>query len=103
VRGETPAPRQRRNGGSSGRAAASALRLANTVGAALSARRVLGNAEAAPLAGGAVLLLTLGVLGLLWPAILGWPLAVIALWLGLSLATRWWKLRRRGTHDADKP
>jgi cardiolipin synthase len=96
VRGESPASRHPRSGGgSSGRAAASALRLANTVGAALNHRRVLGNAEAAPLAGGAVVLAVLGLLGLLWPAVLGWPLAAILLWMAVILGARWWKLRRR--------
>ncbi|HEX7341063.1 MAG TPA: phospholipase D-like domain-containing protein [Rhodanobacteraceae bacterium] len=81
--------------GSSGRAAASALRLANTVGAALTDRRVLGHAESAPLAGGTIVLLILGGLGLVWPAVLGWPLAVIALWMAACLGSRWWSLRRR--------
>lgn len=103
VRKESPSARQRRSGGSSGRAAASALRLANTVSAALTDRRVLGNAEAGPLAGGALVLLVLGGLSLWWPQVLGWPLGVIAVWLGLSLGARWWHLRRSSARDDEHP
>ncbi|MDA3914388.1 phospholipase D-like domain-containing protein [Oleiagrimonas sp.] len=97
-------PRPRRPGGSSSRAAAASLRLANTVGAALTERRVLGSAERGPLGVGALALLTIGVSSLFWPAILGWPLAIILLWLGLGLAVRWWKLRERtkAAEDADR-
>lgn len=104
--GERP-PRPRRPGGSSSRAAAASLRLANTVGAALTERRVLGRAERGPLGAGAVALLVLGACGLLWPAVLGWPLALMLLWIGLGLAVRWWKLRIRtrdpGIPDEDDP
>jgi len=97
-------PRPRRGGGSSGRAAAAGLRLANTVGAALTERRVLGSAESGPLGLGALVLLLLGVLTLFWPAVLGWPLALIALWLGLGLGARWLRLRERHRREqADDP
>lgn len=92
-----------RGRGSSGRAAAGALRLANTVGAALTSRRVLGHTESTPLAIGAGALLLVGVLGIMWPALLGWPLAVIALWAGIGLGLRWWKLRRRTNHEHRNP
>ena len=96
--------RPRRAGGSSGRAAAASLRLANTVSAALTERRVLGSAESGPLAVGAVALLLLGALTLVWPAVLGWPLALLCLWLGLGLAVRWRHLRRRQRREqADPP
>ncbi|GAB3041363.1 hypothetical protein GCM10027285_28520 [Oleiagrimonas citrea] len=87
--------RPRRPGGSSGRAAAASLRLANTVGAALTERRVLGSAEATPLIIGAATLMLLGVVSLIWPAVLGWPLALMLLWLGLGLATRGYRLYRQ--------
>ncbi len=79
-------------GGSSSRAAASALRLANTVGAAIANRRVLGDSERGVLtvAGGA--LVALGALGFWMPQLLAWPLAAFAAWLGLSLL--WRRLRR---------
>src|SRR5699024_11213161 len=86
--------------GSSGRAAAGALRLANTVGAALTDRRVLGTTESTPLLAGALLLMVLALLTVYWPAVLGLPMAAIVLWTALSLGARWWALRRR-SRDTD--
>ncbi|HEV7776363.1 MAG TPA: phospholipase D-like domain-containing protein [Luteibacter sp.] len=92
----------RYGGGSSGRAAAGALRIANTVGAALSDRRVLGDTETGPVLAGTIGLLVLGVIGLLWPAVVAWPLGIIALWFSLNLGIRWWRLRaKRRRHDED--
>ncbi|WP_243041130.1 phospholipase D-like domain-containing protein [Dyella sedimenti] len=87
--------RQRHVGGSSGRTAAGALRIANTVGAALTDRRVLGDSSPTPLLGGALLLALLAVVAVLWPAVLGWPLSVVAAWLALNLVARAWQLRQR--------
>jgi cardiolipin synthase len=93
----------RYGGGSSGRAAAGALRLANTVGAALSDRRVLGDTETGPVLAGMVGLLVVGVVGLLWPAVVAWPLGIIALWFSLNLGIRWWRLRKkRRRHDEEE-
>ncbi|HET7267821.1 MAG TPA: phospholipase D-like domain-containing protein [Oleiagrimonas sp.] len=86
--------------GSSGRYAAGALRLANTVGAALTDRRVLRRTESTPLLVGALLLLALGLLTVWWPAVLGLPMAAIVLWTAINLGARWWVLRRR-SRDAD--
>jgi cardiolipin synthase len=85
----------RAQGGSSGRAAAGALRLANSIGAAITNRRLLGPAESGPLliAGGALLVAAL--LGLIWPRLIAWPLAVLAIWIGTSLIGRWIAARRR--------
>jgi cardiolipin synthase len=88
-------PRARHMGGSSGRAAAGALRIANTVGAALTDRRVLGDTATAPLVIGTVALSVLAVLGFFWPAVIGWPLGVVATWLALNFGVRAWTLRRR--------
>ncbi len=96
LKGRRPLPRgqvtRNTRGGSSSRAAASALRLANTVGAAISNRRVLANSERGVLsiAGGA--LLALAALGLWLPEVLAWPMAAFSAWLGLSLL--WRRLRR---------
>ncbi len=97
--------RPKRSGGGSSRAAAGAMRLAHTVGAALTHRRVLGDTETGPMLGGALGLLVIALLTFYWPAVLGWPLAVIALWLSISLASRWWQMRhqRRREHaDAER-
>ena len=79
--------------GSSGRAAASALRLANSVGAVLTDRRVLGDTDTGPLLTGTAALALLAVIGTLWPAVLAWPLALLAAWLALNLGVRAWRNR----------
>ena len=78
-------PRHRR--GSRG-AAASAMRLANTVGAAVTNHRTLGRAEGRILSLAGLGLLVLGVLAVLWPRAVASPLAVLALWVGLALLWR---------------
>ena len=98
-------PRVRGAGGSSSRAAAGALRIANSVGAALTHPRVLGEVSAVPLLLAAVLLAVLAGIAVLWPAWIGWPFAALAGWLALNLAIRGWRLRRRrhgaATHASD--
>ncbi|MFN7979342.1 MAG: phospholipase D-like domain-containing protein [Vicinamibacterales bacterium] len=74
-----------RKRGRPSRAAAGALRLGHTVGAALAATRPLGAAEAPTLAGGGLLLLLLAALALWRPTWLAYPIGVAAVWLGLSL------------------
>ena len=80
--------------GSAGRATAGALRLGNTVTAAVAGHRVLAPAEARivacarggpPVAAG---------LAFRWPRLLARPLAVLLVWLGGALLTRAWHLRR---------
>jgi cardiolipin synthase len=88
-------PPPRRMGGSSSRAAAGALRIANTMGAALTDRRVLGDTETGPLVGGTLFLVVLALVAILWPAVIGWPLAVLALWFALNLGIRAWLAHRR--------
>lgn len=99
IRGERHRVSVHHGRGSGGRAAAGAMRLAHTVGAALTDRRVLGHAESTPLAWGALVLTVLGILGIIWPAVLGWPLAAVALWMALSLGSRWLTLRRNALRE----
>jgi cardiolipin synthase len=82
-----PYPRAR--GGSSGRAAAGALRLANSVGAAITNRRVLGRTESGPLLIAGLFLLGCAIVGVLWPQVVAWPLAALATWIGLTLIWRY--------------
>ncbi|MBP7779124.1 MAG: cardiolipin synthase B [Acidobacteria bacterium] len=79
--------------GRSGRTAAGALRLGNTVGAALTARRSLRAAEAPTLATGGVVLVAFGALAAWWPSMVGYPVAVLTAWLGLSLFGSAWRTR----------
>jgi cardiolipin synthase len=78
----------RARGGSSGRAAAGALRIANSVGAAIANRRVLGRSESGPLMFAGVLLLIAALIGFLWPRVAAWPMAALAAWIGASLIAR---------------
>ncbi len=88
-------PRAHHDGGSSSRAATGAIRLANRMGAALVDQRVLGRADAGPLALGALTLLLLAVVAWWRPAVLAWPLGLLCAWLALNLAIRAWRERRR--------
>ncbi|HRO59069.1 MAG TPA: phospholipase D-like domain-containing protein, partial [Burkholderiaceae bacterium] len=97
-----PRPRrhQRRDGppgsrGSAGRAAAGALRIGNTVGAAITNRRILGPAEAGMMNVAGALLLLLSGVALLWPRVAMFPLALIGSWLGVSFLVKGYRLRSR--------
>ncbi len=89
-------PFARAQGGSSSRAAASALRIANSIGAAIMNRRVLGPAEAGPMLVSGTALLACAVLTLIWPRVIAWPLAVLGIWVGASLIVRYLDVRKRG-------
>jgi cardiolipin synthase len=90
------AHRSPRGAGSAGRATAGALRLGNTVTAAVAGHRVLARAEARIVAVlGGVLLAGAGLV-FRWPRLLAWPLALLLVWLGSALLARAWRLRRGG-------
>jgi cardiolipin synthase len=94
---EVPAgahPRRRRRYRVGSRATAGALGIGSAMGAALTARRPLGAAEARLLGAGAILLLAIGLLALYWPRAITVPLAVISIWIALALATRAWQIHR---------
>lgn len=90
-------------GGSSGRVAASALRLANSVGAIITDRRALGAAEATPLLVGACILLALSLVAFLWPHLFAWPLGALGLWCALVLLLRLVRLRKKRQTSAASP
>ena len=98
LRSAVPRPRgqrmPRRVRGSAGRAAAGALRVGNTVGAAISERRTLESGDRRMVFLGGLALLALAVLWGVFPRALGIPLAVVFGWLGLSLLWKAWRLRR---------
>jgi cardiolipin synthase len=85
--------------GSASRAAASALRIGNTLGAAITRRRVLGASEAGITGKFGLLLLLLATLSVLFPLVIAVPLALIAGWIGVVLIVKAWRLRRRAAED----
>jgi cardiolipin synthase len=97
---QPPRRTRRRRGGSTSRAAAGALRIGNTFGAAISAKRPMGPSEAVLLVYGALLAIGLGIVGFMWPRVLSVPLGVIAVWLGLSWTFKAWALYRKHRQEA---
>jgi cardiolipin synthase len=87
--------RPARGAGSAGRAAAGALRLGNTVTAAVGNRRVLAPAEARIIAGIALTLIAAAAAAFRWPRLLAWPLAAILAWVGIGLVIRAYRLNRQ--------
>jgi cardiolipin synthase len=98
LRSAVPRPRKltlpRRSRGSASRAAAGALRVGNTVGAAISERRTLEGGERRTVLLGAAVMLALATLWALFPRIMAVPLVLAFAWLGLSLLWKAWRLRQ---------
>ncbi|MEZ5462293.1 phosphatidylserine/phosphatidylglycerophosphate/cardiolipin synthase family protein [Dokdonella sp.] len=88
-----------RRKGSTGRAAAGALRLANTMGAAITNRRVLGPAESYSLGTASLFLGVTGITSVLWPRLLAWPVGALAIWFSLVLFGRFLVARRKSAMD----
>lgn len=82
-------------GGSSGRAAAGAIRISNAVGAAFTSRRVLQPVEARLILIAGFLLLGTASLLYFFPELAGYLLMVISGWIGVALIYRGWRLYRR--------
>jgi cardiolipin synthase len=80
--------------GGAGRAAAGALRLGRTVGAALTEQRVLATTEAKIVAVVAVIALLLAICVVIWPWVAAAPVALFLAWASLVLVTRAVSLRR---------
>jgi cardiolipin synthase len=83
------------HGGSASRAAAGALRLGRAVGAALTEQRVLAQTEARFVAIVGVALVAIAVIGIIWPLVIAIPLAIVLLWISISLFNRAHALRRQ--------
>lgn len=83
----------RRGGGSASRLTAGAIRVSNTVGAALTSRLVLGAAEAKIMMSGGVILLSLAIAASLEPLLVAAPFALIAGWVGIALLIQAYHLR----------
>jgi cardiolipin synthase len=82
-------------GGSSGRAAAGAIRISNAVGAAFTNRRVLEPVEARLILTTGFLLLGTAALLYFFPQVAGYSLMAILGWIGIALIDRAWKLYRK--------
>ena len=97
LRSSQPRPRgqrvPRRARGSAGRAAAGALRVGNTVTAAISERRTLESGERRMVVTGGLILLLLSALWAVFPRILAVPVSLVLVWLALSLLWKGWRLQ----------
>ncbi|MFB3915489.1 MAG: phosphatidylserine/phosphatidylglycerophosphate/cardiolipin synthase family protein [Terriglobales bacterium] len=87
-----PRPAVSRGSGSAGRAAAGALRISNTIGAAFTSRRVLEPVEARLTLTIGAILLVLAALFAFFPRVLAYPLAVILAWIALALIYHGYRL-----------
>ena len=80
--------------GSAGRAAAGAIGIGNAVGSAITNHRTLGPAEAKPMFLASGFLAVVATVGLLWPRVVTVPIAVMGVWIALSLMVKacrlWW-------------
>jgi cardiolipin synthase A/B len=99
------APRRSRpimtsGGGTSGRAAAGAIRISNTLGAAFTNRRVMEPLEARIVITAGVLLLLLAILFGFFPRVLAYPVILAFTWVGFALLYRGYKLRRKRKREA---
>jgi len=86
---------RRASSGSAGRVAAGAVSVGSALGAALTNRRALGPAEAGLLMLMAAIAVVIGVVAALFPRVIAWPLAIIAVWLAIAWVAKSISLRRR--------
>jgi cardiolipin synthase len=107
-RRRTPRREDWRNvGRNTGRAAAAgAIRVGRTLGAALTRRREVGPAEAINLFWSSLLFLALGVVSFLWPKALAIPFAILLIWFAVAGLFQSWRLYHRetveGTEDSSR-
>jgi len=90
-----PRPAGTSGGGSVGRAAAGAIRIGNTVGAAFTSRRVLESVEARTMVLVGAILLGAAALSWFFPRVPAYTLVVLLGWIGLALLYRGYKLLRK--------
>lgn len=95
-----PRPATSSGGGSAGRAAAGAIRLSNTIGAAFTNRRVMQSDEARIVSVFGLLLLGLAILFGSFPKVLVYPAIVVLAWVALALLYKGWRLYRQRKGEA---
>ena len=83
-------------------AAAGAIRMGRTLGAALTARREVGAAEAYNLFWSSLIFLSVGALGLKYPKAIAMPFGILAVWFALVGLFRAWRLYRSGRSGPGK-
>jgi cardiolipin synthase len=93
--------RKRIEGSTAGRAAAGVMRFGHVVGAAIANRRELGPAEVVIILWGTGILLALAAIAVYWPRAIAFTVAVICIWLSISLLGRALKLRSKGRRHQD--
>lgn len=82
--------------GRTGRAFAGVVGIGQTIGSAITRRRLLGRAERPLLLSGALLLAVFGALAIVYPRIIAIPLAVLAGWTAIDLMLRAYRLKDIG-------
>ena len=94
----------KRHGRSTRRAAAAgAIRMGRTLGAALTARREVGPAEAYNLFWSSLIFLGLGALALWEPKAISMPFGVLAVWFAVAGLFRAWRLYRTSPRETRSP
>jgi cardiolipin synthase len=86
---------RRKHGGSAGRGVAGAIRLGNTVSAAVTHHRVLARADSRPVAVAGSILVILAAAIFFWPRMIAIPIAVLCVWFGASFLRESFVLHRR--------
>jgi cardiolipin synthase len=94
VRPITPRRRVRGQRGSAGRVAAGAIRIGNTVGAAITNSRALGPAEARVMLTSGIILTVIALLMFFFPKMIAVPLSIIGIWIALTLFYKSWRLKK---------
>jgi cardiolipin synthase A/B len=100
-RPQRPAGDRQRSSGA-GRVAAGAISVSNTIGAAITNRRVLGPAEAKIMGLASLVLLALAGVAILWPLLLVVPFTLFAVWMALALLLKAYQLHRAARRPSDR-
>jgi len=90
-------------GGSAGRAAAGLLRIGNAVGAAVTNHRHLEPVENRIMLVAAIVLAIVGGLVTVFPRLIAYPIAAVAIWFAGALFYRSCRLRRQANREAIAP
>ena len=89
-------PRRLGAAGSASRMAAGAIRIGNTVGAAIADRRTLGPAEARVTAAAGAACVALAAVAVALPELIVAPTVLLGGWIGIALLVRAYRLSRQG-------